>query len=101
MTEWFVDVPDTARLHVAALNQPGVESERIFAFVQPFNWNDVLAILRELRPDHKWPEDIKDLGRYLSRVSTEQEEEMLRRRMGRKGWVELRESLESAVADLR
>ena len=74
MTEWFVNVRDTALLHVAALNQLGVENERIFAFVQPFNWNNVLAILRELRPDHKWPEDIKGLGRGLSRVSTEREE---------------------------
>jgi hypothetical protein len=55
--------------------------------------------LRELRPDHPWPEDIEGLGRDLSRVSTEREEQMLRR-MGRKGWVSLRESLESAVADL-
>ncbi len=36
-TEWFVDVQDVARLHVAALINPDVKNERIFAFAYPFN----------------------------------------------------------------
>ena len=94
--EWLVDVRDTARLQVAALTQPDVENERIFAFVSPLNWNDVMAILRELKPGHEWPDDVAGLGRDLLRVSTEREEGMLKS-IGRRGWVELRESLRDAV----
>ena len=35
--EYFVDVQDTGRLHVAALNDPDVQNERIIAFAAPFN----------------------------------------------------------------
>lgn len=35
-TEWYVDVQDCARLHVACLINPGVQNERIFAFAAPF-----------------------------------------------------------------
>jgi hypothetical protein len=73
-----------------------VVNERIFAFVKPYNWNDVLAILRKLRPDHDWPQDIEGLGRDLSKVSTERELVMLKD-MGRPGWVTLRESIEAAL----
>jgi nucleoside-diphosphate-sugar epimerase len=37
-TEWFVDVQDCARLHVACLINPDVQNERIFAFAEPFNF---------------------------------------------------------------
>lgn len=89
----------TQLVHLVALNQPDVENERISAFVQPFNWNGVLATLRELRAGHVFPEDILGLGRDSSKVSTEREE-LLLRRMGRKGCLSLRDSLESAVAAL-
>lgn len=35
--EWFVDVQDTARLHVAALVNPNIQNERILALAEPFN----------------------------------------------------------------
>ncbi|OJD35910.1 aldehyde reductase ii [Diplodia corticola] len=48
--EWFVDVQDNGRLHVAALTHPDVCGERVFACASPYNWNDVLSSLRELYP---------------------------------------------------
>lgn len=51
--EWFVDVEDVAKLCVVALLDEGVKSQRIFAFGEQMNWNDVVPILRELRPDNK------------------------------------------------
>src|SRR5437763_255698 len=50
VSEWCVDVEDTARLHVIALLDPDVQSERIFAAARPFTWTEVLHILRTLRP---------------------------------------------------
>lgn len=52
-TEWFVDVEDVAKLCVVGLLDEGVKSQRIFAFGEQTNWNDVVPILRELRPDNK------------------------------------------------
>lgn len=52
-TEWFVDVEDVARLCIVGLLDAGVKSQRIFAFGEQTNWNDVVPILRELRPDNK------------------------------------------------
>ncbi|KAJ7653909.1 NAD-P-binding protein [Mycena polygramma] len=42
--QWFINVADTARLHVAALIDPSCNGKRIFAYAEPFNWNDVLAV---------------------------------------------------------
>lgn len=38
MAEWFIDVQDDARLHVAAITNGDVSNERIFGFAEPFNW---------------------------------------------------------------
>ena len=64
----MVDVKDTAVLHGAVLLDPGVENERILAYAHSFNLNDVLACLRKLRPDKKFPERFKDAPRDLSKV---------------------------------
>ena len=44
-----MDIRDNARLHVAALLDATVQSERIFAFAEKFNWNVLVLILRKLR----------------------------------------------------
>lgn len=41
LTEWFVDVQDSARLHVAALTNPDVKNERIIAYGEHFTWKYV------------------------------------------------------------
>ncbi|KAJ6018215.1 hypothetical protein N7451_001594 [Penicillium sp. IBT 35674x] len=59
--QWFVDVEDVAKLCVVGLLDEGVKSQRIFAFGEQTNWNDVVPILRELRPDNKMiPDPPKD-----------------------------------------
>ena len=91
--EWFIDVQDTARLHVAALIDADIVNERIFGFAQAYNWNDILAIIRKLRPDHKVPADLsdssKDLSKPLPRVRAE---EILKKHFG-KGFTGLEESV--------
>lgn len=72
-TEWFVDVEDVAKLCVVGLLDEGVKSQRIFAFGEQTNWNDVVPILRELRPDNKKipdpPKDeIRDRTEILPRI---------------------------------
>ena len=43
-------------------------------FSKPWNWNDILAMLRELRPDHVFTETIKGLGKDMAAVSVVKEE---------------------------
>ncbi|KAF6218188.1 hypothetical protein HO133_006148 [Letharia lupina] len=66
--QWMVNVKDTARLHVAALLDPEVENERILAFAHPYNWNDVLAVLRKIHPDKNFPTDVEDEPRRFKQV---------------------------------
>ncbi len=91
-TEWMVNVKDTARLHVATLVDPEVENERIFAFAEPYNWNTILACLREVYPEKKFPEDIKDEPQDLSRVDNSRGAYLLKK-FGRPGWTSMLDSV--------
>lgn len=94
--QYYVNVQDNARVHVAALICPDVKNERLFSFAHPYNWNDILAVFRELYPQHKFINDYPDLGRDLSKVSNERAEELVKR-FDRPGWTSLRDSVKDAV----
>lgn len=50
----MIDVIDDARLHlIAAALDPSIKDQRIFAFHCPFNWTDIINIVKELRPNAK------------------------------------------------
>ncbi|KAL6690475.1 hypothetical protein J3F84DRAFT_353374 [Trichoderma pleuroticola] len=99
--QYFVDVRDTARLHVAALLDPNVNAERIFAFATAYNWTDVLAILRKLRPDQEFPDDPKDEGRdYTEVVPIARAQKLLQGFFGQKGWTSLEDSLAAGIEDI-
>lgn len=98
--EYFVHVRDNARLHVAALLDPTVQSERLFAFAEQFNWNDVVGILRRLEPDNKSiPDGPKDEPRDLTNVDKvrRRAEALLKSNFGVMGWTGLEESLTEAL----
>lgn len=97
--QYFVDVRDTARLHVAALIDPQCAGQRIFAFASPFNWHDVLGIFQKIQPEGKFPEPPQDEGRDLSRVPNAEAEALLKKHFGQ-GWVGLEESLRENVKGL-
>ncbi|PYI07731.1 cinnamoyl-CoA reductase [Aspergillus sclerotiicarbonarius CBS 121057] len=96
--QWFVNVQDTARLHITGLLDREVRCERIFAFAKPFNWGDVLEVLyREgeggvggdlLRMLENEGRDLSDVGGMSRRA-----EELIVRSWGREGWVGLEESV--------
>ena len=44
-------------LHVAAALDPKTKEERIQAWGHSINWDDILAIMRELYPKEKWVDD--------------------------------------------
>ncbi|KAJ6516919.1 NAD-P-binding protein [Mycena vitilis] len=77
--QWYINVVDAARLHVAALTDPLCNGKRYFGFAAPFNWNDILAILRKQNPGRTFIEDIPDLGRDLSEVPNQVAETLLKK----------------------
>ncbi|KAL4996704.1 hypothetical protein BDV10DRAFT_186942 [Aspergillus recurvatus] len=97
--QWFVDVEDTARLHVVALLSPSAVGKRLFAFAQAFNWTDIITILHKLRPENKLlPPCPKNEGRDLSElIDAPEAEAMIKEFFGRKGWVGLEESLAAGL----
>ncbi|KAF2250780.1 NAD(P)-binding protein, partial [Trematosphaeria pertusa] len=90
--EWFVDVEDSALLHIAVLTQPDVQNERLFAFAGPFCYKEILEIFRKSLPERKFaddPEEVLDCGTVDNTRSVE-----LLKRMGKENGFS---SLEEAV----
>lgn len=96
--QYFVDVVDTALLHVAALTEEDVQNERLFGYAQTFNFNDWLSYFRKWAPEKQWPEDDPTQGQDLSTVDTKRAEELLKR-FGRNGWTSFEDSLRETVKD--
>jgi nucleoside-diphosphate-sugar epimerase len=94
--QYFVDVQDCARLHVAALLLPEAKGERIFAFASAFTYNEILSAFRKAAPGHNFPKDLQRVDKHLTTVPNGRAEELLRK-VGRKGWTSLDESLENMV----
>lgn len=99
--EYFVNVVDTALLHVAALTDLTVNNERIFAFAAPYNWNDVLAAARTVRPDLQVPEDLKDNSRDQTTVDTDLSKKLLRNHFSQNDFIGLEQSVKENLASLQ
>ena len=97
--QYYVNVQDNARLHVIALTDPEVQGERIFAFTAPFNCNDIVGILRKIRPNKHW-DDVPNQGLDLSEVpAIRRAEELLRADYG-VGLTGLEESVKANIEGL-
>lgn len=94
--QYYINVQDNARVHVAALILSDVVGERLFSFAYPFNWNDILAVFRKLYPQRKFREDYEDIGQDLSKVSNGRAEDLIKR-LGRPGWASLEESVKAVT----
>ena len=95
----MVNVKDTARLHVAALVDPETKNERLLAFAEPFNWNDLLEILRKLFPKKDFPANIENESRDLSKLDHSREAALLKA-FGRPGFTGIEESIRENAAGL-
>ena len=84
---------------MVALLIPSVNGERIFAFAAPFNWTDIVKILRKLRPNNKViPDPPPNEGRDLTEVVlSRRAEQLLCDFFGRSSWVGLEESIADGI----
>ena len=78
---------------VVATIDASLSNERIFAFADPYNWNDILAVIHELRPSQKFPDDFRDLPQDLSTVGNNLGEELRKKWWNQDGYTSLKESV--------
>ncbi|KAL4879729.1 putative aldehyde reductase [Aspergillus karnatakaensis] len=92
-SQHYIDVRDTARLHLAALLLPDVKDERIFGYAEIYTINRILAVLRTLFPDRSFVEDICGEPMSLLQVPAAARAEELLRMMGRQGWTAMEDTI--------
>ncbi|KAF2092128.1 aldehyde reductase [Saccharata proteae CBS 121410] len=99
--QWYVDVEDSALLHVAAVLRPDVKNERLFAFGEPYSVSSILAAFRKMFPDHKFAEDVPGEGRDISKIVPRERANTILKEMGKKeGFSSLEEGLKKNVEPL-
>ncbi|KAJ6171418.1 hypothetical protein N7470_000485 [Penicillium chermesinum] len=97
--EHFVDVEDTALLHVAAAVLPHVQGQRIFAFADEFSWDRTLSVMRKIDPTRNLPEEFSDgQGQWNVIVASSKAEKLLQE-LGRPGWTRFEDSVAANVRD--
>ncbi|OQU95255.1 hypothetical protein CLAIMM_01488 [Cladophialophora immunda] len=97
--QWYVDVEDTALLHLGALTLADVRDERLLAFAGRFSWSQILGILHRRYPRDKillesvGDEPVVDAGEVDNARSVE-----VLRKMGKpQGFTSLEDTLVKAV----
>jgi hypothetical protein len=96
----YVNVTDVALLHVAAVLDPEVSSQRIHAWAASFNWNDLLAILRKWYPQKKFVDDLPGMGRFLGTMDDSLPLRLLKRWAGKAGWTSLEQGVRETLEGL-
>jgi len=92
--QWMINTSDDAKIHLAALIDQTVASERIFAFAQPFDWNDMLEAVRNARPNAPLSEPLPAHGKDISSVDNAPGAQLLRKWFNQAGYKLLNESVE-------
>ncbi|KAL0936728.1 aldehyde reductase ii [Colletotrichum truncatum] len=91
--QWYCDVVDIARIHIAALLFPDVKSERLIAYAGRFNINDILAVFREAQPGRNVPADLPDLASDKGKIDNRRATELMERMLGGRTWTTLKDCI--------
>lgn len=100
MTAINVNVKDVALLHVAAILDPEVKNARLQAWAQPFNWNDVLAIMRKLYPQLEFMHDLPNHPELSLSTDFSQPLALLNKWAHQHGWISLEETVSENMRPL-
>ncbi|PNP55557.1 hypothetical protein FNYG_15471 [Fusarium nygamai] len=96
-SQWYVDVEDTALLHLAALTLDDVNNERLLAFGGRYCWTVILEILHRRFPGKVLLKDIKQSAVDAGEVDNQRSVEVLRKMGKLEGFTGLEETLVKAV----
>jgi hypothetical protein len=89
----YFHVRHIAMLHVAAILYPHISNKWLNAWAQPFNCNNILAILRNLYSRKKLVEDLPNMGRLLGTVDDSLSLKFLKKWTGQDGWTPLEQGI--------
>lgn len=89
---FFVDVKDVALVHIAALLDSDVNSQRIQTWGRALSWNSVLKVLRDVRPQKEWLADLENPDR-LTVTADQTTSETLLKKFGNGDWAPLEQTL--------
>jgi hypothetical protein len=84
-------------LHVAALIDQQLKDERIQGWAVPFNWNDVLAILRRAYPERQFVDDLPGMGKILATTDDTLARRLLKEWAQQDDWMVLEEGIRETV----
>lgn len=97
---WFVDVRDTARLHVAGLLDPKVKNEKLLGYAHKYNEHQLVKFFEELDVEQGTQRQLvpASTGNWIciDEVDTGRSEEALRR-LGQDGWIARKKTLREAL----
>ncbi|KAK3353822.1 putative aldehyde reductase 2, partial [Lasiosphaeria hispida] len=93
---FYGDVKDVALIHVAAVLDPEVKNARLQSWGHSAHWNEILSILRKLRPQKKFVDDYPNP--HHLKVSLDQTESvaLLKKwsdKPDKNGWTSLEDSV--------
>lgn len=71
---------------------PDVQSQRIFAYAEPINFDQVLSVLRTLYPNREFVKDFHS-DKDLTIILLQDKAKALLKRLGRSSWTTLQDSV--------
>jgi hypothetical protein len=89
-----------ALVHVAAVLDPDVKRARIQTWGHSVHWNEVLTVLRKLRPSKKFVDDYPDPHHLKVSVDQSQAVALLKKwsdTPGKNGWTSLEDSVSDSI----
>ncbi|PCG98250.1 NAD-dependent epimerase/dehydratase [Penicillium occitanis (nom. inval.)] len=94
---YHIDVKDVAVLHVAAILDPKISNERLQAWAENCNWNDMLAILRRLYPQRHFIDDLPNQQRLSISTDLTLPLQLLKKWGNQTGWRTLEQTIKDNV----
>ncbi|KAJ5976929.1 NAD dependent epimerase/dehydratase [Penicillium viridicatum] len=96
-----IDVKDVALLHIAAILDPGINNERLQAWAENCNWNDILAIMRKMYPQHQFVDDLPGMVKLSITADFALPLALLEKWGDQIGWSALEQTVEDNVKSIQ
>ncbi|KAK0735219.1 hypothetical protein B0T26DRAFT_632645, partial [Lasiosphaeria miniovina] len=99
---FYGDVKDVALIHVAAALDPEVKNARLQSWGHSSHWNEILAILRRLRPQKEFVDDYPDTHHLKLSVDQSESVALLNKwstERARNGWTSLEDSIAENITN--